>query len=256
MPLAHHLRDLHSRAALHHCPICHQWFTRTQDIFRHLKKQHPLTKIQDSLRADWLQARTAAARSPCSWRKTLASYKTQHVAACPVLQQAITLRLLVRHELGLSCGHRHDSTGCQDEGGSGRAATPPMLGRRLDVPSRSGVLLEAPQSAGRGRARRQEQQQVGAAGIQGWFRPRGQGQRQPGQLPGPPVSAAPGSSAPDEVRCVQATGLHPQACWRTELSPEESGQGGGRMKRGADKADASGGCNRTVIEAAGRNIPG
>ena len=103
MPLAHHLRVLHSRAALHHCPICHQWFTRTQDIFRHLKKQHPLTKIQDSLRADWLQARTAAARSPCSWCKTLASYKTQHVAACPVLQQTITLRLLVRHELGLSC---------------------------------------------------------------------------------------------------------------------------------------------------------
>ena len=66
MPLAHHFRDLHSRAALHHCPICHQWFTRTQDIFRHLKKQHPLTKIQDSLRADWLQARTAAARSPAA----------------------------------------------------------------------------------------------------------------------------------------------------------------------------------------------
>ena len=125
MPLAHHLRDLHSRAALHHCPICHQWFTRTQDIFRHLKKQHPLTKIQNSMRADWLQARTAAARSPCSWCKASASYKTQHVAACPVLQQTITLRLLVRHELGLSCGHRHDPTGCPDEGSPGRAAAPP-----------------------------------------------------------------------------------------------------------------------------------
>ena len=90
VPLAHYLRDLHSRAALHHCPICHQWL-----------KQHPLTRIQASLRADWLQARTAAARSPCSWCKASASYKTQHVAACPVLQQSITLRLLVRHELGL-----------------------------------------------------------------------------------------------------------------------------------------------------------
>ena len=83
-----------------------------------------------------------------------------------------------------------------------------------------------------------------------------------------PPGAASGFGAPAAspvgcrvgIRRVQATGLHPQACWRTELSPEESGHGGGRMKRGADKAD-SGRCSRTVKEGtsrltAGKNIPG
>ncbi|CAE7251059.1 unnamed protein product [Symbiodinium sp. CCMP2592] len=100
-PLAHHLRALHSRSGLQHCPVCHQWFTRTPDILLHLNKQHPLTALQTSMRADWLTARTAAARSPCSWCRQTVSYKTQHVAACPVLQQVITLRILIRHELGL-----------------------------------------------------------------------------------------------------------------------------------------------------------
>ncbi|CAE6966199.1 Pol [Symbiodinium sp. CCMP2592] len=56
-PLAHYLRSLHSAHGLRHCPVCHQWFTRTQDIFRHLKRQHPLPALQESMRADWLTAR-------------------------------------------------------------------------------------------------------------------------------------------------------------------------------------------------------
>ncbi|CAE6950667.1 unnamed protein product [Symbiodinium sp. CCMP2592] len=92
--LARQLRSMHTGQGLKHCPVCHQWFTRTQDIFRHLKRQHPLPAILESLRADWLTARTAAARSPCSWCRLTVSFKTQHVAACPVLQQTITLRLL------------------------------------------------------------------------------------------------------------------------------------------------------------------
>ncbi|CAE7539323.1 unnamed protein product [Symbiodinium sp. CCMP2592] len=66
-PLARQLRSMHTGQGLKHCPVCHQWFTRTQDIFRHLKRQHPLPVILESLRADWLTARTAAARSLCSW---------------------------------------------------------------------------------------------------------------------------------------------------------------------------------------------
>ena len=60
--------------------------------------------------------RTAASRSPCRWCLAQASYKTQHVAACPVLQQVIALRLLIRHELGLHTGQRHHPPGRADEG--------------------------------------------------------------------------------------------------------------------------------------------
>ncbi|CAE7564681.1 Pol [Symbiodinium sp. CCMP2592] len=97
-----------------------------KDIFRHLKRQHPLSALHESMPADWLTARTAAARSPCSWCRLTVSFKTQHVAACPVLQQTITLRILVRHELGLlsGFGQRPLSTGdsASATGGSGRAA--------------------------------------------------------------------------------------------------------------------------------------
>ena len=167
MPLAHYLRDLHTRAALHHCPVCHQWLTRTQDIFRHLKKQHPLTKIQDSLRADWLQARTAAARSPCSWCKASASYKTQPVAACPVLQQSITLHLLIRHKLGLSCEQRKDPAGCPNEGSPSRTTAPSMLGRRPGGPGRAGVLLE--------RRSQQEEEELEDKSSNKWARPESKG---------------------------------------------------------------------------------
>ena len=90
-PLAEALRARHRSQGLKHCPLCHQWFTRTQDIFRHLKKQHPLVVALETERADWLSARTVGARSPCSCCSAKASYKSQHVSACPVLQQTITL---------------------------------------------------------------------------------------------------------------------------------------------------------------------
>ena len=70
------------------------------------------------------------ARSPCSWCSAKAAYKTQHVAACPVLQQTITLRLLLRSPGG------HDPRCCdrllrtaEAKGGGSRACSPRMLGR-------------------------------------------------------------------------------------------------------------------------------
>ena len=138
-PLAEVLRAKHRDQGLRHCPVCHQWFTRTQDIFRHLRKQHPLALALDTERTNWLAARTVGARSPCSWCSAKASYKTQHVTACPVLQQTITLRLLLRssdcHDSQRS-DRIHDSA--EAEGCRSRACSPRMLGREPTSDSTDG----------------------------------------------------------------------------------------------------------------------
>ena len=156
-PLAEALRAKHRSQGLKHCPVCHQWFTRTQDIFRHLKKQHPFALALDTERTNWVTARIVGARSPCSWCSAKAAYKTQHVAACPVLQQTITLRLLLRSP------DSHDSRGgdrllhtAEAEGGGSRACPPRMLGR--ESPSAS--------SDGHRANRRGEESHIPGAGAQ------------------------------------------------------------------------------------------
>ena len=61
--LAEALRAKHRNQGLRHCPVCHQWFTRTQDIFRHLKKQHPFALALETERTNWLTAHPAPSSS-------------------------------------------------------------------------------------------------------------------------------------------------------------------------------------------------
>ena len=199
-PLAEALRAKHRVQGLRHCPVCHQWFTRTQDIFRHLKKQHPFAPALETERTNWLAARTVGARSPCSWCSAKAAYKTQHVAACPVLQQTITLRLLLRSP---NC---HDSqrsnrlhNTAEAEGCRSRACSPRMLGREPTSDASDGH---------RALCRREESHVPGARATE--VSPQGfEGQRRRERFWGPACSTdAPSSSSNPSSSCRTERNKH------------------------------------------------
>ena len=118
---------------------------------------------------NWFSARATGAASPCSWCSARASYKTQHVAGCPVLQQVITIWLIVRHDL--SPEQLKLAPGDAVERSTGGVRTSAVLGGEGDG-SRSANgqadVNDRPQRGG-DRGPDSGQIQVGPSSLQGWL---------------------------------------------------------------------------------------